>query len=191
MERQAIRQLLRTHRQSIEPAQRMIAAHQLATQLLNLPFSPTTGAVAGYWACDGEISLHAWQVRLPATVDYCLPVLSQSTLRFAIWKPGEPIAPNRFGVPEPTVPHSQTLPAEALKLIVLPLVGFHRQGHRLGMGGGWYDRTLASCRAQDRRPPPWLVGVGFALQQVTDLVPMPWDIPMDAICTESATHVRS
>ena len=187
-EREHLRQILRTRRQSIGPAERMSAANQLADRLLNLPFARTVGAVVGYWASDGEIPLHAWQVRLPTTVRYCLPVLAQRTLRFAVWKPGDPIAPNRFGIPEPVVPLSQTLPAEAIDLVVLPLVGFHPTGYRLGMGGGWYDQTFSFRLGKESQPPPWLVGVGFALQRVSAPIPMPWDISLDAICTETTTY---
>ena len=65
-------------------------------------------------------------------------------------------------------------------MIVVPLVGFDGAGHRLGMGGGWYDRTLAS-RLQ-RPAPPWLVGVGFEAQRIDAVGAQAWDVPLDAIC---------
>jgi 5-formyltetrahydrofolate cyclo-ligase len=105
-------------------------------------------------------------------------------LQFAPWRPGEALVANRFGIPEPA--EAQPLPAEAMALIVLPLVGFDATGQRLGMGGGWYDRSLA-FRRDRTAPPPWLVGVGFALQQIDALPVEPWDVPLDAVCTESNT----
>ena len=75
---------------------------------------------------------------------------------------------------------------EAMAMIVLPLVGFDSAGQRLGMGGGWYDRSLA-FRRDHASPPPWLVGTGFAVQQVDALRAEPWDVSLDAICTESGT----
>ncbi|MEE7547104.1 5-formyltetrahydrofolate cyclo-ligase, partial [Xanthomonas sp. Kuri4-1] len=144
-----------------------------------------TGRVAGYWALDGEIALHRWQLSLPAGVTYCLPMLHGPLLRFAPWRPGQALTANRYGIPEPDIDPADALPAEAMDLVVAPLVGFDAAGRRLGMGGGWYDRSFAFRHRQ--APPPWLVGAGFAAQQVPDLAAEPWDVPVDAICTEHAT----
>ncbi|MGH8039255.1 MAG: 5-formyltetrahydrofolate cyclo-ligase [Stenotrophomonas sp.] len=183
--RSALRQQLRQRRRDILPAQRLAAAEQLADALLALPFAPTHGHVAGYWALDGEIALHRWQMRLPDTAIYCLPVLAGETLRFAPWRPGQALTANRFGIPEPDIALDDTLAPEQMTLVVAPLVGFDAQCRRLGMGGGWYDRSFAF--RQQRPAPPWLAGVGFAAQQVDDLPVQPWDVGVDAICTEAST----
>jgi len=185
--RSALRQQLRQRRRDIPAAQRLAAAEQLADALLALPFAPTHGHVAGYWALDGEIALHRWQMRLPDSVTYCLPVLAGDTLRFAPWRPGQPLAANRFGIPEPDIAVDDTLAPAQMALVVAPLVGFDARCRRLGMGGGWYDRSFAF--RQQRPAPPWLVGVGFSVQQVDDLPVQPWDVGVDAICTEAATYV--
>ena len=183
--RRALRHDLRERRRALPPATRIAAAEALAARLLALPFAPTTGHVAGYWASDGEIALHVWQLRLPPGLRYCLPVLADDgQLRFAPWRPGEDLVANRYGIPEPAT--GETLPASAMALIVVPLVGFDAAGHRLGMGGGWYDRSLAFRRAAGA--PPWLVGAGFSAQRVDALPTEAWDVPLDAVCTESATH---
>ncbi len=185
--RSALRQQLRQRRRDIPAAQRIEAAEQLAHALFALPFTPTHGPVAGYWALDGEIALHRWQMRLPDTLTYCLPVLNGDVLRFAPWRPGQPLTANRYGIPEPDVAAGDTLAAEQMALVVAPLVGFDAQARRLGMGGGWYDRSFAFRQA--RPAPPWLVGVGFAAQQVDDLPVQPWDVGVDAICTETTTFI--
>jgi len=182
--RRALRTTLREARRTIPASQRIAAAERLAAHLLALPFAPRSGHVAGYWAVDGEIALHAWQLRLPPEVHYCLPVLhDDGVLRFARFSPGAALKNNRFGIPEPDVPASELWPAEAMTLVVLPLVGFDADGHRLGMGGGWYDRSF---HFRHFRPaPPWLVGVGFAQQQIKQgLAPEPWDVRLDAVCCE-------
>ncbi len=183
--RSALRQQLRQRRRDIPAAQRLAAAEQLADALLALPFAPTDGHVAGYWALDGEIALHRWQMRLPDTATYCLPVLAGDTLRFAPWRPGQPLTANRYGIPEPDVAIGDTLAPAQMALVVAPLVGFDAQGRRLGMGGGWYDRSFAF--RQSRPAPPWLVGVGFSVQQVDALPVQPWDVAVDAICTDATT----
>jgi 5-formyltetrahydrofolate cyclo-ligase len=182
--RKTLRDTLRERRRQLPPAARIAAAETLSARLLSLPFAPNAGHVAGYWAMDGEIALHVWQLRLPPDVRYCLPVLGDDhRLRFAPWRPGEALVANRFGIPEPA--ETEALPAEAMAMIVLPLVGFDSAGQRLGMGGGWYDRTLAFRR--DRHAPPWLVGAGFDVQHIETLPAEPWDVPLDAVCTESDT----
>ena len=183
--RSALRQQLRQRRRDLPAAVRLAAAEHLADGLLALPFAPTQGHVAGYWAMDGEIALHRWQMQLPAGLTYCLPVLHEKTLRFAPWRPGQALTTNRFGIPEPDVALDDTLAPEQMALVVAPLVGFDAQGRRLGMGGGWYDRSFAFRQRQ--AAPPWLVGVGFFAQQVPSLPVEDWAVAVDAICTEQAT----
>ena len=76
--------------------------------------------------------------------------------------------------------------AEAMALVVAPLVAFDRAGHRLGMGGGWYDRSFAFRRLQPA--PPWLVGAAFDEQQVDAIAAESWDVPLDAVCTPMHFH---
>ena len=187
-ERDTLRRELRAHRTAVPAAERIAAAERLAAHLLALPFAPTHGHVAGYWAMGGEIALHAWQLHLPRACTYCLPVLhADGRLRFAPWRPGAPLAPNRYGIPEPVVDAHLLREPDTMAFVVAPLVGFDPQGHRLGMGGGWYDRSFAFRRTQ--HAPPWLVGAAFAVQRVASVQPQPWDMPLDAVCDERATHL--
>jgi 5-formyltetrahydrofolate cyclo-ligase len=187
--RAQLRDDLRTRRRAIPAATRIAAAQALAERLLALPFMPAAGYVAGYWAMDGEIALHAWQLRLPSALTYCLPVLGRDKrLRFAPWRPGEPLASNRFGIPEPDVTASALLEPGTMALVVAPLVGFDASGQRLGMGGGWYDRSFAFRKTH--APPPWLVGAAFATQQCEDgITRQPWDVALDAVCTDRDTLI--
>lgn len=182
-DRDALRRELRARRRALPAIERIAAADALAANVRALPFLPAEGYAAGYWAMDGEIGLHAWQMRLPAGLVYCLPVLRpDNTLGFAPWRAGDPLVTNRFGIPEPDVEPASSLDPDAMALVLMPMVGFDAKGHRLGMGGGWYDRSFAFRR--QRGAPPWLVGVGFAAQRVDALEFETWDVPVDAICTE-------
>ena len=167
---------------------RISAANRLADQLLSLPFAPGTGHVAGYWAVDGEIGLHAWQVALPGALTYCLPVVHEDgQLRFAPWRSGEALVTNRFGIPEPDLPPSALLEPAAMAMVVLPLVGFDARCHRLGMGGGWYDRSFQF--RQQHAAPPWLVGAAFAAQELDAIDAATWDVTLDAVCSENGVHL--
>jgi 5-formyltetrahydrofolate cyclo-ligase len=187
-DRAALRRELRERRRALPAADRIAAADALAARLLALPFFPATGYVAGYWAMDGEIALHAFQVRLPPPLVYCLPLLhDDGCLRFAPWRAGDPLVTNRYGIPEPDVDPRSALQAADMALLVLPLVGFDAGCQRLGMGGGWYDRSLAARHAQ--AAPPWLVGAGFEVQRVASIARESWDVPLDAVCSEQATYL--
>lgn len=183
-ERRQLRSVLRDRRRALPAATRIAAAEQLATRLLAMPFAPAHGYVAGYWAMDAEIALHAWQLKLPRDCVYCLPVLGDDErLRFAPWRPGDALVSNRFGIPEPDVAPSSLLEPSHLAMAVMPLVGFDGQGQRLGMGGGWYDRTFAF--RHERPAPPYLVGAAFDVQRVDALTGAAWDVAVDAVCTET------
>lgn len=186
-DRKSLRSQLRQARRQLDAPARLAAAEALASQLLALPFAPERGFVAGYWAGDGEIALHRWQTALPAGLTYCLPMLDGERLRFAPWRVGQALSSNRYGIPEPDIAIADALPAEAMTLVVAPLVGFDPQCRRLGMGGGWYDRSFAFRLQQPA--PPWLVGAAFDCQQVTALPAADWDVPLDAVCTPSTTHL--
>jgi len=185
-----VRNRFRDNRRALSAQQRLAAAETLAQHLLALPFAQIEGYVAGYWASDGEIALHRWQMQLFPKQIYCLPVLHEDKmLRFAPWKPGQPLRINRYGIPEPEIDPAKALLPHAMAFVAVPLTTFTRTGLRMGMGGGWYDRSFAF--RQQRPAPSWLVGVGFSNQEARTLRPESWDVHMDAICTEQATFLCS
>ncbi len=87
--------------------------------------------------------------------------------------------PNRYGIPEPQ--NTERVSPAALDYLLIPLVGFDRQGNRLGMGGGYYDRALANLKPFRRT---FKLGVAYSFQELIELEPKAWDIPLDGIVTE-------
>lgn len=164
-------------------AQRETANPALIERLLTLPSYQSAKAIAFYMAQDGEVDLEPAMQAALADGKHCyLPVMpkGQRTLGFARRAMDTPLRPNRYGVLEP--PAENTLSPEALDLVFMPLVAFSMQRDRLGMGGGYYDRTFAFRRASFT---PALVGVAFDCQCCPTLKPNAWDIPCDQIVTES------
>ena len=184
-QRRELRQHLSAQRRALAPAQRITAAQGLRRSLEQLPEYHTDARVAGYWACDGELPLNLVIPPLAAGGQgFLLPMLGEDNqLRFAPWAAGEPVQPNRFGIPEPVAPREWFAPFQ-LDLVLVPLLGFDRHGHRLGYGGGWYDRSFAFLGDQVRPTEPLLVGVAYDFQELPVIKPEAWDVPLDFIATD-------
>ena len=186
--RAALRRSLRKRRASLSAPERLAAADAIAEVLGELPELLTDQYVAGYWAVGGELSLHrVVPPLLRREQTYLLPVLSPDgdpSLRFAPWRPGAAVAPNRYGIPEPQCAREDLVEAAEIELVLLPLVAFDRRGHRLGTGAGYYDRSFAFLREVERPALPLLVGVAYAFQEVESIQAEPWDVPLDFVATE-------
>lgn len=177
---------MRVQRMQLDPHARMAAAQALAQRLEALPEFLVDQRVAGYWAVGGEIALHMAATHLRRREQqFYLPVAGpQRRLRFAMYRGGGAIAPNRYGIPEPQVDPSELIDADQLELVLVPLVAFDRRGHRLGFGGGFYDTSFAFLHGQQRPAQTVLVGVGYAFQEVDALEPADWDVQLDFVATE-------
>ena len=134
--------------------------------------------VAFCWPVQNEPDLVPYAETLRARgARVALPVVVHpgAALAFREWWPGQPLAPDRYDIPTPTDGDFVTPQA-----ILLPVNAFDAAGFRIGYGGGFFDRTLASLT-----PRPLAIGVGFDFQQVTSTRPQVHDLPLDAIVTES------
>ena len=134
--RAELRARLRERRAALAPAERIAAAQALPSILEQIPEFLTDKCIAGYWAVAGELPLLALMGGLRERAqDWHLPVLAgDRTLRFARWQPGDPIDTNRYGIPEPRHRHGGALHADQIDVVLVPLLGFDRAGHRLGSG---------------------------------------------------------
>lgn len=116
---------------------------------------------------------------------FFLPVLSlshNSHLVFVEWNRQTRFRKNRFNIPEPLLARRRMLSPRQLDLVITPLVAFDTQGSRLGMGGGFYDRSFAAKRYL-KHCQPLLVGFAYPFQQVDHLERQTWDVALDASCT--------
>ncbi len=179
--RQQLRQQIRKTRRKLTALQQQQAAQHITEQALNLIERRHAKNIALYLAFDGEISTQPlieclWQqgkqVYLPVLHPFC-----RGHLLFLRYLPNTPMKPNKFGILEPHLNLQNVLPIEQLDMIFTPLVAFDKQGNRLGMGGGFYDRTLQHQRQQHFIT----VGLAHQCQQVDALPTESWDIPLDRI----------
>ena len=185
--RQTLRAQLRARRRALSPKDQQQAAQLLVRQLLKLPQLLRAQHIALYIANDGEIDPQPMAEQLWRMGKHCyLPVLRPDKPRelwFVDYRPEMTLSPNRLGIPEPDFRSAHRLPAHLLDIALMPLVGFDRQGARLGMGGGFYDRSFA-FKQQKPQGKPYLVGLAHSCQEVDSLASASWDIPLFAIATE-------
>ena len=175
------RQHIRQQRQSLSMQQQQHASSQLIQQLLKLPELRSAKHIGLYWPNDGEISaVDLLGCRGSGSKCFYLPkVLDDGFLHFRPFS--KKMRKNCYGIAEPITP--RFIPLQKLDVILMPLVAFNRSGQRLGMGGGYYDRSLMFKRKQLWRAKPVLVGLAHDFQEVMALSHDSWDIPLSVIVT--------
>ncbi|MBU1329905.1 MAG: 5-formyltetrahydrofolate cyclo-ligase [Gammaproteobacteria bacterium] len=190
--RPQLRRLLRQTRRALSPQAQRQAACSLYRQLAQHPTYRRARHLALYLPTDGEIDprplLREAQRRGKAVY---LPVLKpwpRTRMVFQRLRPGEMLIANRYGIAEPRNNPAWQRPTWTLDLVLLPLVGFDAQGGRLGMGGGFYDRSLAYLRMRKNWHKPTLLGVAHSCQRVERLALASWDIPLQATVTDAGWY---
>ncbi|MCQ2033011.1 5-formyltetrahydrofolate cyclo-ligase [Stutzerimonas kunmingensis] len=192
LSRPALRRKLRHARRQLTPAQQRLAARRLYRQLAQHPRFRRAQHIALYLPNDGEIDprllLQAAQRRGKATY---LPVLNpwpRTRMVFQRIEPGEQMRRNRFGILEPVIRTARQRRVWALDLLLMPLVGFDGKGGRLGMGGGFYDRSLAYRAMRKKSHKPTLLGLAHECQRVDRLPLESWDVALQATVTDQGWY---
>jgi len=163
-------------------------AMQFTQHFLHTRLFKTSKRIACYLPNDGEMSLQlvinqAWKMDKACY----LPVLNKLNNRqllFAHYDTNSSLRKNKFGIPEPVISPRDSFHPLNLDLVLVPLVAFDRSGNRLGMGGGFYDRTLAFLRQRKKWLRPRIYGVAYEFQQVNSIKANAWDIPLHGVLTE-------
>lgn len=194
-EKSELRRALRSQRNALNVPERKLAGRQLVTRLTSTRVFRASRRVAAYVASDGEIDPGRIIERALAMGKRCyLPVLSRlhwDSLWFAPLTPASRFRTNRYGIPEPQGSPGALVRAAELDLILLPLVGFDVCGNRLGMGGGFYDRSLEFLHRRHCLRRPRLLGLAYEFQRVDRLPANGWDVPLDGIVTDADVHIAT
>jgi 5-formyltetrahydrofolate cyclo-ligase len=180
-----LRQELRRARRKLTGAELAAASERVAAELTSLLGAQRPGRIATYLASDGELDPNVAAAQLRAAGwELHLPVLvGRWSMTFVEWIEHAELVENRYGIPEPRtdVEHAARRAAE-LDVVLLPAVALDGSGNRMGMGAGFYDRTLEGVRGRDRAP--LLVGIAHDAALVDALEPAPWDVPVDVVLTD-------
>jgi 5-formyltetrahydrofolate cyclo-ligase len=188
----SLRQQLRTQRRSLNEHEQFRLSDRAIAHLARHRAFHAAQHIACYLSNDGEVDIsplidQAWA--MGKTV--YLPVLStnrRNHLHFLPYRAGDELLLNRFGIPEPVVRRRRVVDPMRLDLVLMPLVGFDSWGNRLGMGGGFYDRSFAFLRKRRCWFKPRLLGVAYDFQEVAALSQNSWDVPLNGVVTETGVR---
>lgn len=186
-QRQQLRQQLRAKRRNLPESIKLAASQRLIQQAANFQPLQTVNSIALFISMDEELNtrpLIEWlwqngkQVYLPRIHPF-----AEGELIFQRYTAQTPLIRHKFGIWEPIADVTQITPRSALEMIFVPLVGFDARGERLGMGGGYYDRTLQGWTETSLLP----VGIAYDCQFVAEIPREAWDIPLAAVLTPTQT----
>jgi 5-formyltetrahydrofolate cyclo-ligase len=169
-------------RAGLAPEVRSAAAKAVAEHFFQSVTFDAQDVVAGYWRIRDELDCQPILIRLmDSGQKVVLPVVDgpDKPLDLRVWEADAPLYEAGFG----TLAPSDLAPRAQPDLVLMPLLGFDGQGTRLGYGGGYYDRTLASLPNK-----PMLVGLAFAAQELSHIPREDHDVPLDAIVTENGVR---
>src|SRR3990167_3409882 len=181
-----LRSQLRAHRKSLSSEAVIDASSQAVMRCVNLPIFSDAKHIAYYISHENEIDC-VTMVTLARELkkSLYLPILSdQNTLQFYWVTKKTKFRKNKFGIDEPVVTAPPIDPAQ-LDLILIPLVAFDVQCHRIGRGAGYYDRALQNAGKKTT-----LMGLAYEFQKVESIIPEKWDVVMDYIVTEETLYRR-
>jgi 5,10-methenyltetrahydrofolate synthetase len=172
----------RLERRTAVPESVRRAADERINELLVTGFPLLAGKAIGfYWPFKGEadprVALHRFRT-IGSRTALPMVVEKKAPLRFLEWRPGVETVPGVFGLPIP-----QGTDVLVPEVVLMPPIAFDAQGYRLGYGGGYFDRTLASIA-----PPPLKIGIAREADRIETIHPQPHDIPMDFVVTEAGIH---
>ncbi len=194
--RSILRKQIRKQRRKLSAAEGQIKARKLSRLIAASRIFQKSRNIAFYLTNDGEIDLLpliklAWKQKKRCY----LPVLGLShsrSLWFLPYTPTTKLYRNSFGINEPKHKrHTRQFKVQSLDLVFMPLVAFDKQGNRLGMGGGFYDRTLAFLHNRRQWRKPCLIGAAFSFQKVNKLETRVWDVPLHGVVTDQEFRVFS
>lgn len=188
--RQQLRKNIRNQRQQLSAKMQQQAATDIATTVLVSDIIVSGQHIALYLANDGELDTYPliqalWQLGKSVYLPVLHPFVA-GYLLFVRYDKDTLLYPNKFGIPEPLPACHRLIPLQQLDIIFTPLVAFDAAGNRLGMGGGFYDRTLSQLSPDSHCQ---LIGLAHNCQQVDAVPGEAWDIPLKQIITPAKQFI--
>jgi 5-formyltetrahydrofolate cyclo-ligase len=191
-DRNTLRKQLRLQRRQLPPGERVTCAKQLTQHLGRERILLNSRHIAVYLPADGEMDTwplieFLWSLGKTTYLPVLVP-FSEQRLWFSTYTRDDALVYNRFGILEPERVHYGRIRTAALDLVLTPLVAFDTSGHRLGMGGGYYDRSFRFLKQRRYLCKPRLLGLAYEFQRIPRISPESWDVPLDAVATEDRVY---
>jgi 5-formyltetrahydrofolate cyclo-ligase len=182
--RQALRKTYQHLRSQLSPAYQSACSVQINKRIRGLEDYRYAKRIALYQALNGEVDLSSIWRSAPLHGKYCyFPALTgDHELSFLPATPASTFHKNRFGIEEPLVELEHAIAPDELDIIFMPLVAFDKHGTRLGMGAGYYDRTLANI------PTPLRIGIAYDFQYHSFIQAKAWDLALHMVITEKTIY---
>jgi len=176
-------------RRNLKPAAARAASQQACRRIARLPVFERARRIGLYWPMRHEADPRRLLPYFDHRQQAFLPRVTGQRLEF-IAIDGHDFRQRRsaLGIAEPTARHAK--PVAALDLLIVPLSAFDAAARRIGMGGGFYDRTLAGQRESGFRG-PWLMGLAFEVQRVERIATREWDVPLNAVASDAGIYRRA
>ncbi|WP_424983699.1 5-formyltetrahydrofolate cyclo-ligase [Maritalea sp. S77] len=177
-----LRKEAHARRRALSTAFRKEAAKAAAETFIAAVPVPYGQIISIYWAIRDELDCRPLLTHfMDDGHQVCLPVVmgQDQPLDMRLWSPTDPLVPSGFNTLAPPATAQSVVP----DIVVTPLLGFDPSGTRLGYGGGYYDRSLASWPQK-----PLLVGYAFGVQEFDHLPRDTHDVPLDMVVTENGVR---
>ncbi len=181
----AIRNSLKAQRNALSPGDISDASIDISRRLWDLPVLSRAQRIACYFPVGCEVDCRffisaAWE----RGRDVLLPVLNRSELRFSLYTPNTHFLRNKHNIPEPTEKKTNLVSPQEIDVTLVPLVAFDAKGNRIGMGGGYYDRSFRYMHNRTTWHRPTLIGLAYDFQKVARIKAYSWDVPLQYAVTE-------
>jgi len=185
----AIRDKIKAQRTALSPDDVADASIEISRRLWGLPTLARARRIACYFPVGNEVDCRffisaAWERGRIVL----LPVLYGSELKFSIYDSKTVFLRNRYDIPEPVTKTSHLADSQKIDVVLVPLVAFDATGNRIGMGGGYYDRSFRFMRHRMAWHRPTLVGLAYDFQKAPKIKARSWDIPLQFAVTEKTIY---
>ncbi len=193
-----LRKTMRSRRQKLTKLQQQQASESFKQRLIKHDKVNKAKRIALYLTNDSELDVISfihwcWQQNKEVFIPVLHPFCSGHLL-FLRYQQDTVLIKNKYGILEPKLNVNQVCPINQLDILFTPLVAFDNTGARLGMGGGFYDRTLARWYKEQKSilkvttTKPYPIGIAHDCQQVAAIPTEIWDIPLPEIITPSKNY---
>jgi 5-formyltetrahydrofolate cyclo-ligase len=182
----AIRKRCKIARNKMNRDDRTTASEKIAEIVIHSSWFQRSKSIACYLPVTGEVDTkriiaRAWRMKKRIFA----PVVEKNgQMSFRAMGAETTLYRNKFGIYEPS--DEAIINPHELDVVITPLVAFDSQNQRIGMGGGYFDRTFSFLANRNAYLHPKLIGLGFACQKIEKIPANPWDIPLFAVITENS-----